>query len=152
MQPGRTAELDSARQVLATANRMRGPQRFPIVVVPGAFEYMYLDLSIAIDPTYDPQPVRDAVAAALSVQLGDASTRTFGEAEYATRIEGIAQNVAGVQWALVNALGSLGVADDPATLSYPAAPARAETVPCAATHVLRLDPGELVLRTVPGFA
>jgi hypothetical protein len=152
MQPGRTAELDSARSVLATANRERGPQRFPIVVVPGAFEYVYLDLSIAIDPTFDPQPVRDVVTAALDGLLGLASPRTFGDAEYATRIEGVAQNVAGVQWALVNALGSLGVADDPTTLTYPAAPTRAETVPCVGTHVLRLHSVGLRLRNVPGVS
>jgi hypothetical protein len=167
MQPGRSAELESARQVLATANRMRGPQRFPIVVVQGAFEYVYLDLSLAIDPTYDPQPVRDAVAAALGVTgmaqlagsnglFGERSSRTFGDAEYATRIEGVAQNVPGVQWALVNALGSLGVADDPAALVYPAVPSRAETVACAATRVLRLyaagSGGPLILRTMEGVA
>jgi hypothetical protein len=165
MQPGRAADLANARSVLATANRMRGPQRFPIVVVPGAFEYVYLDLAIAIDPSYDPQPVRDAVTAALGVSgmagidgtrglFGERSSRTFGDAEYATRIEGVAQNVAGVQWALVNALGSLGVADVPSTLAYPAFATRAETVPCAGTHVLRLyaagDGGPLILRSVRG--
>lgn len=167
MQPGRSAELESARQILATANRMRGAQRFPIVAVQGAFEYVYLDLSLAIDPTYDPQPVRDAVTAALGVTgmakldgstglFGERSSRTFGDAEYATRIEGVAQNVAGVQWALVNALGSLGVADDPTALVYPAFPSRAETVACAATRVLRLfaagSGGPLILRTQQGVA
>src|SRR6185503_4152181 len=98
MQPGRTAELAAATAVLATANQTRGPQRFPIVVVAGAFEYVYLDLSIAIDPTYAPKPVRDAVAAALGVTgmtnldgsrglFGERSSRSFGDAEYATRIE-----------------------------------------------------------------
>jgi hypothetical protein len=151
MQPGRTAELDNARAVLATANRMRGSQRFPIVVVPGAFEYVYLDLTIAVDPTYDPQPVRDAVAAAL-VRLFD--NRSFGDAEYATRIEGTAQNVPGVQWALVDAFGSLGVVDDASPLTSPPSPSRAETLACATTHVLRLFSGgaggPLILRTVSG--
>ncbi len=151
MQPGRTAELDSARQVLGTANRMRGPQRFPIVVVPGAFEYVYLDLSIAIDPSYDPKPVREAVRAAIVTGLfGERSPRTFGDAEYATRIEGVAQNVTGVSWALVNAFGSLGVADDPTTLVYPTVPSRAATVPCATTHVLRLASTHLIVRAVTG--
>ncbi|MEJ7602126.1 MAG: hypothetical protein WKG01_29790, partial [Kofleriaceae bacterium] len=66
------------------------------------------------------------------------------------RIEGVAQNVDGVQWAVVNALGSLGVADDPATLAFPATLTRAETVACAPTHVLRLGP--YVLRSVSGDA
>jgi hypothetical protein len=152
MQAGRTAELQTARQVLATANRMRGPQRFPIVVVAGAFEYVHLDVTLAIDPSYDPQPVRDAVAKALDDLLGEQSSRTFGDAEYATRIEGIAQNVAGVQWALVNGFSSLGVADDPAMLVPPAVITRAEILPCAATHVLRLAPMCLALHTVRGNA
>ncbi len=151
MQAGRTAELDSARQVLATANRLRGPQRFPILVVPGAFEYVYLDVSVAIGPSYDPQPVRDAVRAAIVTGVfGERSPRTFGDAEYATRIEGVAQNVPGVSWALVNSFGSLGVADNPTTLAYPTAPSRAATVPCATTHVLRLAPAHVVVRTVAG--
>lgn len=161
MQPGRFADLDNARKIMATANRQRGPQRFPIDVVAGELEYVYLDLSVAIDPTYDPGPVRDAVAAALGVGglvgvdgatglFGERSARSFGDAEYATRIEGVAQNVPGVQWALVNALCSLGTADDPSTLAVPANPARAETVACASTHVLRLDHAGLVVRSVPG--
>lgn len=152
MQEGRTAELEHARAVLAMANRKRGPDRFPIVVVPGAFEYLYLDLSIAIDPELDPRPVREAVRDAL---VADRS-RVFGDAEYATRLEGIAQNVPGVRWALVNAFGSLGVVDDPATLKYPAAATRAEVVRCASTHVLRLysggDDGPFQLRIAAGDA
>ncbi|MFT3692979.1 MAG: hypothetical protein QM831_07550 [Kofleriaceae bacterium] len=146
MQEGRTAELAAAQAVLATAAKLRGPQRYPIVVVPGAFEYVYLDLTLSIDPTYDKQPVKDGVTAALAALFAQHS---FGDSEYATRIEGVAQNVPGIQWALVNALGSLGTADDPSTLVYPAWPTRAETVPGSLTHVLRLAPNAVNFREAP---
>ncbi len=137
MQPNRTAELADAHASLVAANRTRGPQRHPIVIVPGGFAYTHLDLTIAIDASFDPQPVRDAASAAVRALF---SQRDFGEAEYAMRIEGVAQNVDGVRWAVVNTFGGLGLADDPATLAVPAAPTRADVVACAPTHVLQLGP------------
>ncbi|MGN6105667.1 MAG: hypothetical protein ACTHU0_11225 [Kofleriaceae bacterium] len=172
MQARRAAELEDVRRILATANRERGPHRFPIQVVAGGFEYVYLDLVVAIDPAFEPAAVRAAVQAALGVTgseaggidgaaglFGTASPREFGDPEYATRVEGTAQNVRGVRWAAVHAFGSLGTTDDPAQLRYPSsvsspAPARAELVACPPTRVLRLfhaaDGGPLVLRIVPG--
>jgi hypothetical protein len=151
MQEKRSAELGDVAKILAAANRTRGPQRFPIKVVAGAFEYVFLDLEVAIDPSFEAAAMRAAVQAALDGPkglFGARAPRTFGDAEYATRIEGVVQNVPGVMWALVHALGSAGVADDPAQLQFPVAPARAETVACPSTHVLRLGP--TVIRLSPG--
>jgi hypothetical protein len=150
MQAKRTADLASVEASLATANRQRGPARYPIDVIAGAFEYLYLDISVTIVPSYDAAPVKSAVEAALVREL---SNRTFGEAEYATRLEGAAQNVPGVEFVVVSSFGSLGVADDPATLEVPVPPARAETVSCAPTHLLRLAPGPtLIVRVLAGGA
>jgi hypothetical protein len=64
--------------------------------------------------------------------------RRLGEPEYATRVEGAVQNVAGVDWVEVTAFDQLGSADDPSTLVPPATPKRVEQVPCAPTQVLAL--------------
>lgn len=163
MQPKRNAELDEVRKILATANRARGPQRFPIQVVAGSFEYVYLDVAVVIDPTFEPAAIDAAAREALGVSdaagnggkglFGSASRRSFGDAEYATRVEGVLQNVRGVKWVTVNAFGSLGAADDPAQLRFPTTPARADVLSCAATRVLRLyhagAGGPLVLRISP---
>lgn len=137
MQQNRTAGLADAHATLAAANRARGPQRYPIVIVPGEFAYTYLDLTIAIDARLDARMVRDATTEAVRALFAD---RDFGEAEYATRIEGVAQNVDGVRWAVVNTFGGLGVTADPTTLVAPDAPTRAEVVACAPTQVLQLGP------------
>jgi hypothetical protein len=64
--------------------------------------------------------------------------RSLGGEEYASRIEGVIQNVEGVAWAEVTALGSLGVAQDPSTLAVPSPPALAHAVPCADDRILAL--------------
>ena len=50
MQERRSADIEAVRASLATANRRRGPSRYPIVVAEGAFEYVYLTATITSDP------------------------------------------------------------------------------------------------------
>jgi hypothetical protein len=135
MQEQRAADVEAVRDSLATANRRRGPSRFPIVVVEGASEYIYLSATITSDPARDVAAIRRDVDAALDALF---DTHSFGGAEYATRIEGALQNVDGVRWVIIDALGSLGTADDPGTLVYPSVPSRAEVVPCPSDHVLHI--------------
>ncbi len=149
VQPRRLADVPHIEASLATANRMRGTNRYPLHVVTGAFEYVFLDVTATIDPTYDAIPVRVAVESALDAVFAH---RDFARAEYATRLEGIVQNVAGVRHAVVNALGSLGLADDPAALVYPPSPLRAEVVACASTRSLALARACLVVRIETGGA
>ncbi|MCA9660082.1 MAG: hypothetical protein KC486_17185, partial [Myxococcales bacterium] len=67
--------------------------------------------------------------------------RGFGEAERASRIEGVAQQVEGVAWCRVAALASLG-AGVPDELSAPATATRAEAIaPLTTAHILCLDAG-----------
>ncbi len=147
LQPKRLADVPHLESSLATANRMRGTSRYPLYVVTGAFEYVYLHVTATIDPSYDPEPVRAAIEAALDAVF---ARRDFARAEYATRLEGIVQNVAGVRHAVVNALGSLGLADDPGTLACPPSPVRAEVVPCGPARSLALARTCLVVRIETG--
>ncbi|MGE0397125.1 MAG: hypothetical protein AB7T06_10430 [Kofleriaceae bacterium] len=135
MQEGRTAELSDVRRTIAIANRQRGPQRFPIDVVEGRIRYVQLDLEVAIAPGFDTAPVHAALRDALAAQLGERSRRGLAEAEYATRVEGWVQNVRGVAWNRVIAFAH-----------RESNAARAETIACAPTELLRLSLDDLVIR------
>jgi hypothetical protein len=156
---GGDAELASVRDIFAEYNRCRGPQRFPIIVSPGQLEFLFLDASIAIDPTFDEAKVLADIQAAIGVNgapgidgshgLMATGQRRFGDREYATRFAGTTQNVPGVLWAKVNGLGSLGPAADPATLTLPAAPwPLDDVVDCTSDRILALDYRHIDLKTV----
>lgn len=156
---GGDAELASARDIFAEYNRCRGPQRFPIVVTAGHLEYLFLDASIAIDPTFDEATVLADVQAAIGANgaagvdgsrgLMATGQRRFADREYATRLAGTMQNVPGVLWTKVNGLGSLGPAADPGTLVLPAAPwPLSDVVDCPPDGILALDARHVALRTV----
>jgi hypothetical protein len=161
MKTGRDAELAAVRDVLTENNRCRGPQRFPIVVVAGRLEYLYLGASVAIDPSFPEATVLARVREALGVSGAEAegidgsrgllatARRRFGEREYATRLAGTIQNVPGVLWAKVDGVGTLGPAADPATLALPPAPwPVADVVACADDRILCLDRRHVDLKTV----
>ncbi len=147
MDTGRAAELSAVAQLLNNYNVCRGPQRFPILVRAGHRAYVFLDVSIALAPSYLEENVFVAVRSALNAFFAPA--RGFGAREYRSRVEGIIQNVEGILWNSATALGSLGQADDPATLALPDPPrSLAETVPCPADTLLALHPAHLTLSAV----
>jgi predicted phage baseplate assembly protein len=147
MDTGRAAELSAVSDLLHNYNVCRGPQRYPILVRPGVRDYVFCDVSIALAPSFLEQTVFPQVRTALSAQFSTA--RSFGEKEYRSRIEGVVQNVEGVLWNNVTALGSLGLADDPLQLTLPH-PIRSlhETIPCAPNAMLALYPAHLSLSAV----
>jgi hypothetical protein len=158
MESGREAELAQVRATLATYNRCRGPQRFPIIVNGGQVLPVYLDASFALDPTFREELVRKAIEAALGVAgeapgdgdgLFTVGRRRFGAREYASRVAATIQNVAGVLWAKVNGLGPPGPTPDPAADFPPAPPwPLNETVDCAPDRILSLDRAQLQLNPV----
>lgn len=163
MQTGRDAELAQVQQVVATANRCRGPCRFPVIIRPGSVRFVFLDVTVAVGPEVRAETVGPAIRKALGVAGLEATgidglrgllapgQRRFGDREYATRIEAVIQNLSGVLWASVHGLGALGTATDPSTLSPPAAPWPLNpVVPCDTDEVLGLFAEHLDLTlTVP---
>src|SRR5262249_43278229 len=130
MDTGRATELSTVTELLNNYNVCRGPQRFALIVLPGHRGYVFVDISIALAPSYLEQNVFPAVRAALADLFSPA--RGFGAREYRSRIEGTVQDVEGVLWNNVTALGSLGQSDDPSKLVLPPPPRGLwETVPCA---------------------
>jgi|KBSSwiStaDraftv2_1062776.scaffolds.fasta_scaffold36189_2 hypothetical protein len=151
---GRDAEIASVQRSLALADRCRGSRRNRLIVRQGEFEWVDLEAVFAAQPGLDPGALLDAVTAALGVTGREAdgvdgsrglfalATRRFGEAEFASRVEGTIQDVDGVVWAQVTSFGSLGVADDPKSLTPPPPPrALAARVGCADDRILRLFAG-----------
>jgi hypothetical protein len=142
-------QLSTVQTALSAANVDRGANRFPILVVDASLEYAYVAATIGLLPGYQPGPVAAAVATALGIIPSDGSAapdgglfsvdqRDLAESEYASRIEGAIQNVEGVAWVQVTALGSLGVAEDPSTLSVPSPATLSPAISCASNRVLAL--------------
>ena len=181
METGREKEIASVEEVLAGYNRCRGPYRFPVKVREGRLQYVSVDVTYGLDPTYREDVVTAAIQQALgatnlppalgtqpadaATQPGDATMRglfsvrerRFRESEYATRIEGTVQNVAGVLWAQVADFTSLGEAFDssnlpidPATLPLPLTKTPHERISCDGLHILALHSKHLVIHAAAG--
>lgn len=159
LEAGREAEFSEVRAAIAHAQRCRGPDRFALVVEQALLRYAFADLSYARDPTYRKADVEAALRAALG-PAGDAANertglfglhaRRLGEPEYASRIEGRLQNVAGVVWCKVTGLDLFPLPAPPVT--DPAAPVPPDARPSCrpswgASPVT--DPATLVLRLAP---
>jgi len=132
MEHGRKKEGEELQGVLNSYNSTRGANRFPVSVHLAKRHYVYLQLTAGVDPTYRQNQLANDLKTALGVTgeedqgidgakgLFGVKRRRFGEWEYATRVEGIAQNIKGVVWAKVSAFGFVrGDSDDPLELSAP---------------------------------
>lgn len=156
LQAGREAEFTALRATIAHLQRCRGPDRFPVVVQQALLRYVFLDLHYARDPRARAEDVAAGVRACLGLAGSEAdaqtglfglATRRLGAREYASRIEGRVQNVAGVAWCKVVALGRFATGvTDPASVALPPAPRQNLAVlPCAAHELLQLAPMHLSL-------
>ena len=143
------AATESVQASMSLANATRGPQRFQVQVQAASLLYVYLNLNFGLTPGYQSADVIAAISAALGVippssvapagGLFSVDQRQLGGPEYASRIEGVVQNVEGVAWAEVSAFGPLpAAADAPSKLTMPWPPQRLDLVPCAGNQVLAL--------------
>jgi hypothetical protein len=142
------AATASVQTAMTLANVARGPQRFQVQVVGANLLYVYLNLTFGLVAGYQSPDVIDAINTALGVippggtapsgGLFSQDQRQLDEPEYASRIEGVVQNVPGVAWVEVTAFDQLGAAADPSTLSVPRNTDRRDLVPCTSTQVLAL--------------
>lgn len=150
MENGREKELAEVQAMLNAYNRCRGPQRFPILVRPGQVRYLYLRLVASLHPAFRQELLSQSIHAALGTSgtsgLLSLSQRRFGQAEYATRIEATVQQVEGVIWSRVEALGWFPPTDQPAELAYPNPEADLAVVPCGAGQVLTLQAQQVQLQ------
>ena len=75
--------------------------------------------------------------------------RRLGQREYASTIEGRLQNVAGILWCKVTALGRFAAGvTDPATLLLPPSPRPLHDLSCPPRELLQIAPAHLTLNSV----
>ncbi len=160
------ADLDKVRDALATANRCRGPARFPIRVVKGLRQYLHIHLTAGFDPSRRQEDVKAAIRRALGMAGAEADGidavdenarglfglhgRRFGQGTHTSQIIGAAQQAEGVVWVTLAAaqiipLGSPPVTD-PAQLDLPAF----DLIPtpgivCGDTFILALHAKQLII-------
>ena len=162
LEAGREAEFADVRAAILKAQRCRGPNRFAVVVEQALLRYAFLDLTYAPDPSYRQEDVEAELRAALGLVddldhertgLFGLRARRLGDVEYASRIEGCVQNVAGVLWCKVSALGLFPAPavgsppiGDPTNLVLPASPrACATKLDCSPKELLQLADAHLTL-------
>jgi hypothetical protein len=156
LEAGRQAEFAEVRSTINQAQRCRGPDRFALVVEQAWLRYAFLDLTYAHDPSYRREDVETALRAALGL-AGDQDhertglfglrARRLGDVEYASRIEGRLQNIAGVLWCKVSALGLFSPSiNDPNALVLPASPRPLiDKLDCGVRELLQLAAPHLTL-------
>ena len=151
MDRGREQEDQEVQEILNTYNRCRGPQRFPIQVRRGKLRYVYLDVTIGIEPTFKQELIKRDLQSAIGVtgEVGNGidgtrglfglHRRRFGEPEYETRIAATLQNIEGVVWVKVSAFGFLeGTGDDVLALKLPELKQNPAKLICANHEILTL--------------
>ncbi|NAZ84903.1 baseplate J/gp47 family protein [Kineococcus indalonis] len=171
LEQGREAEFEAVRATIASYQRCRGPDRFPLVVEQAFLREVFLDLRYGLDARHLREDVEAGIVAALAPRdtpaptavpgdlavpvasgLFAARSRSLGAAEYASRIEGSAQQVTGVTFAHVTALGMFSptASRSGGALPLPAAPRPllAQVLP-AANEILSLTLGALTLQDAP---
>jgi hypothetical protein len=163
LEAGREAEFAAVRATVRSYQRCRGPDRFPVLVEQAFLRYIFLDLVFA----YDPRAARNDVELGIKTALGLAGdeptartglfglrARRLGGKEYATRIEGMCQQVEDVSWCKVTGFAMFGATvTDPAAAALPPAPrpVAAQVVP-APNQLLQLDGRHLTLSPAPPTA
>lgn len=158
METGRDAEFTEVQRIINNYNKCRGPQRFPIEVRQGKLLYVYIDAVFGLHPAFREDVMKKAIKEALGLSGEEGNgidglkglfglyQRQFGQNEYATRIQGVIQNIDGVVWAEVKALGSLGESSDPLKLGLPNEPKPFNLViSCDNLHILSLYKDHLQL-------
>lgn len=158
LESGREAEFAQIRDVIASLQRQRGPRRFPVVAEQAFDRWIWLHLHYASDP----RRLRSDIEARLRTMLGlegdDATARTglfgvrrrrLGQREYASRVEGLCQQVPGVVWCRLAAWGRFAPGTDPEVAVIPsAATPPGPTLHCPPEQLLQLHPRHLQLTAV----
>jgi hypothetical protein len=154
------ADTSSIADTIASYQRCRGSNRFPVVVRQAFYRYAWTEITYAADPALIPADVEAAIHAALGL-AGDEATersglfglraRRLGQPEYATSIEAAVQRVAGVRWCRVTASGLFAAhLADPAAQALPTAPRnRSELLSCGEDELLQLHTAHIVLTSAP---
>lgn len=160
LESGREAEFAAIRATIQRYQRCRGPDRFAIDVRQAFLRYAYLDLQYGFDARSIREDVEGAIRTALGLAGDEAAARSglfglrnrrLGEREYATRVEGVVQRVAGVTWCRATTLGFLSSSVvDPAAAPLPAFRTRRRKLTPGPDRLIQLHAAHLTLASAPG--
>ena len=158
---GSDAAVAKVRETMETYNRCRGPARFPIIVVEGIRQYVYLDLRVDYEASRREPDIEAAVRQSLGLggeEAEDAeagpglfalAAREFGQDAHVSQIIGAVQNVPSVTWVEVDAAQPIDQGDpavtDPMELDKPLPARRDEVVACDTDRTLSLHERHLDL-------
>lgn len=155
------AEEDTGKivDIMRTYNRCRGAARFPIDVVHGTRQYVYLNITVGFDAVYREDDLSCAIQQALGAAdstgekngsgLFSSEDRQFGESVHRSHIIAAVQQVEGVKWVklisvrLIRRSGRAG--SDPARLPVPIRKRVRSLLRVRATRILALHEAHLVL-------
>jgi hypothetical protein len=158
---GTTADLDAVRGSMQTYNRCRGPARYPIDVVQGVRQYVYLHIEAGYDPTRREQDVTIAIKQALGLAgdegngidgddgLFGLNARRFGQDAHKSQVIGAVQNATGVKWVKLKAAQILSLGSppetDPLALTLPSVDLIQPVLACQNDRILALYATHLTL-------
>ena len=157
LEGGREGEFAAIQEQIELVRQCRGPSAYPVVVEQARLRYVYLDVEYAFDRTRLQADVEAALRTALGL-VGDAAAartglfglyaRQLGEREYASRVEGVIQNVPGIEWCRVTAFRRFALGIDPDETPLPANRLRRAVVHCPPAQLLQLHDNHLTLTAV----
>src|SRR5262249_7059836 len=111
------ADAQATADTLLALYRVRGPARYPVSVAPGQRRRLRIGATVGYDVSYREDDVRAAVLDALGA-AADGSNRVqglfswqqrqFGEGAHGSQIVAAIQNLPGVAWVQLTALGTVG--------------------------------------------
>ncbi len=151
---GTTAALLKVQDSLKTYSRCRGPARFPISVVQGNLQYVYLAMRVCYAANHLSDSIETAVKEALGLtgeegnDIEDADGlfslkhRRFGQTVHRSQILAAVQRVDGVIWVQIDDAQALNLGTppetDPEALPKPLISTTDKIIACSSTRILAL--------------
>jgi predicted phage baseplate assembly protein len=158
---GSVADAQAVRDTIGTFNRCRGPARFPIDVVQGIRQYVYIYLEAGFEAARREEDVAAAIQRAIGLAgeegngidgsegLFGLKTRTFGQGAHPSQVIGAAQNAAGVTWVKLKAAQAIDLGtppeSDPAELAKPSVHIVTSALACPEERLLALHAAHFTL-------
>jgi len=161
---GTDAAVAKVQQTLNAYNRCRGPARYPIKVIAGLLQYIYLRVCVGYGASYRQSDIKVGVKLALGlvgeeadgietdVGLFSLALGYFGQASHHSRILAAIQQVDGVTWVEIDDGQALNLGSpaqtDPTQLAIPSSASTVKTIGCPAQRILALHSNHLDLSLV----